>query len=73
MLLQKDGSLFPRLGVLGEGESEFGPFVSSTTARKFHRPDCKWAAYIESRKLIEFSSHAEAVQSGKKPCGTCRA
>jgi hypothetical protein len=65
---------FPRLGTIGDGESEFGPFVASKMRLTFHRPDCKWAAYIlNSRNLIEFSSHAEAVEAGMKPCKTCRA
>lgn len=63
---------FPRLGTVGDGESEFGPFVASKTRSHFHRPDCKWAAYIlNSRNLVEFSSHAEAVEAGKRPCKTC--
>jgi hypothetical protein len=65
---------FPRLGTIGDGESEFGPFVASKMRLTFHRPDCKWAAYVlNSRNLVEFSSHAEAVEAGMKPCKTCRA
>lgn len=63
---------FPRLGTIGDGESEFGPFVASMRRSTFHRPDCPWAAYIlNSRNLIEFSSHAEAVEAEMKPCKTC--
>jgi methylphosphotriester-DNA--protein-cysteine methyltransferase len=64
---------FPRLGTTGDGERDFGPFVASANGRKFHRPDCEWAQYISPRNLETYSSHEEAVQSGKKPCGTCRA
>lgn len=53
------------------GESEFGPFVASKIRRHFHRPECKWAAYLKPHKMLEFSSHAEAVAAGKKPCKTC--
>lgn len=64
---------FPRLGTVGEGESDFGPFVASKIRQHFHRPDCKWASYLNPDNMLEFSSHAEAVQAGKKPCKTCRA
>jgi methylphosphotriester-DNA--protein-cysteine methyltransferase len=63
----------PRLGTTGDGESEFGPFVASKTRPHFHRPGCKWAAYLSVKNMLEFSSHAEAVAAGKKPCKTCKA
>jgi hypothetical protein len=64
---------FPRLGTIGDGESDFGPFVASRKGLKFHRPDCEWAACISPWNMETYSSHTEAVQSGKKPCGTCKA
>ena len=48
-----------------------GGFVSSETARAFHRPDCKWAQEINEKYRIEYDSHEEAVRAGKKPCRTC--
>ena len=57
----------------GGPENEYGPFVASKLRPHFHRPDCEWATCISARNLIEFSSHAEAVDAGKKPCKTCRA
>jgi len=33
----------------------------------------KWAQEISRDNLVEYSSHAEAVSAGKKPCKTCRA
>lgn len=62
---------FPRMGTTGTAESDYGPFVASPNRPHFHRPDCKWASYIKPWKMLEFSSHAEAVQAGKKPCKTC--
>ena len=64
---------FPRLGTTGGGESEYGPFVASTGRQTFHRPDCVWASYLKPPRMLEFSSHEEAVNSGRKPCKTCRA
>jgi predicted RNase H-like nuclease (RuvC/YqgF family) len=55
------------------GREEERMYVASNTRQHFHRPDCEWARYIPDYKLIEFSSHAEAVAAGKKPCKTCRA
>jgi|GEM_PF-5769625 len=55
------------------GESGFGPFVASKTKLHFHRPDCKWMQNVPVEKLIEFGTHREAVESGRKPCKTCRA
>jgi hypothetical protein len=63
----------PKLGTVGDGESEFGPFVASKNRPHFHRPNCKWASYLTVQTMIEFSSHAEAIAAGKKPCKTCRA
>lgn len=64
---------FSQLGTTGDGESYFGPFVASKIRPHFHRPDCKWASYLKPNNMLEFASHAEAVQAGKKPCKTCRA
>lgn len=62
-----------RKGTIGDGESEFGPFVASKMRPHFHRPGCKWASYLNPNNTLEFSSHTEAVAAGKKPCKTCRA
>jgi hypothetical protein len=53
------------------GESEFGPFVASNKRPHFHRPDCKWAENFTQWNSIEFGSHREAVEAGKRPCKTC--
>jgi hypothetical protein len=48
-----------------------GPFVASKCRKRFHRPTCKWMDYVPEGRLLEFSSHEEAVAAGLKPCGTC--
>jgi methylphosphotriester-DNA--protein-cysteine methyltransferase len=55
------------------GESDFGPFIASNSKFHFHRPDCKWMQNVPDAKRIEFGTHKEAVESGRKPCKTCRA
>ncbi len=55
------------------GESEFGPFISSKWKVHFHRPDCKWIERVPPERRVEFGTHREAVEAGKKPCKTCRA
>ena len=53
-------------------DTEPGPFVAGENSRHFHRPDCKWAADINPRYIIEIKTHEEAVAAGYKPCKTCR-
>ncbi len=62
---------YPRLGPTHGPEDQHGPFAASELRQHFHRPDCKWASYIKNR--LEYRSHAEAVEAGKKPCKPCRA
>jgi hypothetical protein len=52
-----------------------GGFYASKGRHTFHRKNCKWAAFIiqSPKRLIEFSSHQEAIDAGYKPCKTCRA
>ena len=60
----------PRFAVSGT----VGPrVVNSDSKRRYHLPDCKWAACFR-RKSYEriYDSPAEARLSGKVPCGTCR-
>ena len=59
-------------GVPSLGSDEERIYYASKSRHFFHRPNCPWAQYIlKSRNLIEFGSHAEAVQAGYKPCKTC--
>ena len=62
---------------IDEEEYITGKFVGSKREKKklkhFHRPSCKWAAYLTTANMIEFDSHQEAVDAGYKPCKTCRA
>jgi len=48
-------------------------YVGSTTRDRFHRPQCEYALLIPERKRVSFDSHRDAVDSGRKPCGQCRA
>jgi hypothetical protein len=62
-----------RLSSLVTSSDEEGPFVGSRNRRHFHRLNCKWATYITTTLMLEFSSHREAVEAGMRPCKTCRA
>lgn len=61
------------LAGIESGSDEERVYLASKNRRHFHRPQCKWTAYIPSYLLIEFGSHAEAVAASYKPCKTCRA
>lgn len=66
-----------RLQALQENEDiedeDHNYFVSSPTAKCFHRPHCKYAVIISTPRIIEYFSHQEAVDADKKPCKTCYA
>lgn len=48
------------------------PFVASKSGKAFHRPDCRWAQNISADNLVTYQSRDEAVQSGKRPCKSCK-
>jgi hypothetical protein len=47
-------------------------YVASKNSNVFHRPGCEWAKKIKPENLIGYSSRAEAITSGKRPCNRCR-
>jgi hypothetical protein len=47
-------------------------YVASKNSRVFHRPDCRWAERIAPENLIGYSSREEAIESGKRPCKSCK-
>lgn len=47
-------------------------FVASKSGKAFHRPDCRWAQNISADNLVTYPSRDEAVQSGKRPCKSCK-
>jgi hypothetical protein len=56
------------------GSDEECVYLASRRRPHFHRLSCKYAPYlVNSPNLIEYGSHREAVEAGKKPCKTCRA
>lgn len=48
-------------------------YVGSITRNRFHRPRCEFAIQIPEHKRVYFDSHRDAAESGRKPCGQCRA
>ncbi len=47
-------------------------FVASKSGKAFHRPDCRWAQNISADNLVTYKTREEAVQSGKRPCKSCK-
>lgn len=47
-------------------------YVASINGAKFHYPDCSHARRILPHNLITFATRAEAIASGRTPCGTCK-
>jgi hypothetical protein len=48
------------------------PFIASKSSDVFHRPDCRWAQNISGNNLVGYKTREEAVQSGKRPCKSCK-
>ncbi|MGB9804952.1 Ada metal-binding domain-containing protein [Desulfofundulus sp.] len=46
--------------------------MGNKNSKKFHRPDCRWAAEIAPQNQVEFRSREEAVKAGYVPCKVCR-
>jgi len=46
-------------------------YVGSTTTKKYHYPDCKWAKGITPGNRVWFLTPEEAKTNGYTPCGTC--
>lgn len=47
-------------------------YVASKNSKIFHRADCPSAKRISRKNLISYTSRAEAVQDGKRPCKICK-
>ncbi len=56
---------------VAQSESAY-PFVASKSSDVFHRPDCRWAQNISGDNRLGYKTREEAVQSGKRPCKSCK-
>jgi hypothetical protein len=54
----------------GKEESE-GNFVGSSTSKKYHLPDCRYALKIKPENKVYFQSAKEAKSQGYLPCKSC--
>lgn len=45
--------------------------VGSSTSKKYHRPDCRYALKIKPENKITFASIEDAQRQGYLPCKTC--
>lgn len=46
-------------------------YVGSTTSRKYHLPECRYAKKIKPEHVVLFSSKEEAESKGYEPCRVC--
>ncbi|MEM2098113.1 MAG: Ada metal-binding domain-containing protein, partial [Methanothrix sp.] len=46
-------------------------YVGSTTSRKYHLPECRYAKKIKPEHVVIFSSKEEAESRGYEPCRVC--
>jgi hypothetical protein len=47
-------------------------YVASKNSKVFHKPDCRWAKRIKPTNLVTYSTRAEAIEAGKRPCKVCK-
>lgn len=47
-------------------------YIGNARSKKFHRPDCEWAAKIAPGNRVEFKAREEAVEARYVPCKVCR-
>jgi hypothetical protein len=62
----------PQLSPQAAGPELAYPFVASKSGSVFHRPDCRWAQNISGDNRLGYKSREEAIQSGKRPCKSCK-
>lgn len=48
-----------------------GNYIGNANTKKFHRPDCKWAAEISPSHRVYFKTRDEAIKAGYVPCKVC--
>jgi len=56
----------------GLGAAASYPFIASKSSDVFHRSDCRWAQNISGDNLVGYKTREEAIQSGKRPCKSCK-
>lgn len=47
-------------------------YIGNANSKKFHRPDCEWAAKIAPKNRVEFATREAAIAAGYAPCKVCR-
>lgn len=55
---------------MAEEEPE-GQLVASSTSKKYHRPDCRYAQKIKPENRVNFRNENEAKSQGYIPCKSC--
>ena len=47
-------------------------WLASKTSKVFHGPECSFIKRITSANLVEFDSRDSALNTGRRPCKTCK-
>lgn len=47
-------------------------YVASKNSKVFHRPQCSAAKRIKPENIVTYSSRAEVIRDGKRPCKLCK-
>lgn len=48
------------------------PLVASKSSKVFHKTSCRYAKSMDPLKTIRFTSTQQAMQTGRRPCKTCK-
>jgi len=48
------------------------PYVASAGRDPFHKPDCRWAAKIDTANLRGYDTREQAIADGHRPCKVCK-
>ncbi len=62
----------PKNKVASTSTDTASKYVASNKAKKYHRPDCKWAKKIKPANIVTFNSAKEARKAGYVPCKVCK-
>ncbi len=67
---EEDSSNATNAGKASQNEQEVR-YIGSTTSKKYHLPECRYAKKIKPEHMISFSSREEAESRGYEPCKVC--
>jgi hypothetical protein len=66
-----DSSLLGSMPAHSSSEATKAMLTGSSTSKKYHLPDCRYAAKIKPENKINFQSPEDAKRQGYLPCKSC--